>query len=275
MDQYELLSATQKAIGDSTLYQQHQQLVTRREELRALTTVLGGCWVGCRAVGRHGQAACIVTCWSDTDTCVPFWRPVHLAIGVFASSATPNRQHGKRRNSRPATHDPLPTRAQSLAAQQKQLDKLEAENRALERDAERFRRRQTLQKQIGDIRTKARGMPLDGQGHLLLQTGSGTVSCRRPLQCWGCARVHPEPTVAPPPTAGGVGQRDCAGGAGRARRARAADGAGHAGEARGGRGGRRGAAQVRAHTLVRGAHAAVLLPPAACAWAAWLGKPAG
>ena len=39
MDAYELLAATQKAIGDSTLYDQHQDLLQRRDEVRALDTV--------------------------------------------------------------------------------------------------------------------------------------------------------------------------------------------------------------------------------------------
>jgi hypothetical protein len=52
------------------------------------------------------------------------------------------------------------SRPQSLAALQAQLAKLEAENRALERDAERFRKRQKLQRQLDDIRKKVKGMGL-------------------------------------------------------------------------------------------------------------------
>jgi predicted RNase H-like nuclease (RuvC/YqgF family) len=57
--------------------------------------------------------------------------------------------------SRPAVN--AGARPQSLAALKQQLDKLEAENKALERDAERFRKRQKLQRELEDIRRKARG----------------------------------------------------------------------------------------------------------------------
>lgn len=52
MDSYELLAATQKAIGDSTLFDQHQQLISRREELRAQSTVRRRRALG-PAVGAH------------------------------------------------------------------------------------------------------------------------------------------------------------------------------------------------------------------------------
>jgi len=48
---------------------------------------------------------------------------------------------------------------QSLAALLRQLAKLEGENKALERDAERFRKREQLQLQMEDIRKKVRSNP--------------------------------------------------------------------------------------------------------------------
>jgi predicted RNase H-like nuclease (RuvC/YqgF family) len=49
---------------------------------------------------------------------------------------------------------PSPSFLQSLTALERQLSKLETENKALERDAERFRRRQKLQQELDDIRKK-------------------------------------------------------------------------------------------------------------------------
>jgi hypothetical protein len=60
MDPYELLVATQKAIGDAHLYTQHQRLIQQRAEARTKVTVRGasgsehaGPSAGCRS--RHGS----------------------------------------------------------------------------------------------------------------------------------------------------------------------------------------------------------------------------
>ena len=47
MDAYELLQATQKAIGDAHLYDQHKQLIDKREVAKTKGTVraVWCCWV--------------------------------------------------------------------------------------------------------------------------------------------------------------------------------------------------------------------------------------
>ncbi|KAI8462241.1 MAG: P-loop containing nucleoside triphosphate hydrolase protein [Monoraphidium minutum] len=80
MDPLQLLEATQKAIGDSTLSDKHKQVIAKSKEAKTLTV--------------------------------------------------------------------------SLAALKARLTKLEDENRALERDAERFKRRQQLKRDLADIGTK-------------------------------------------------------------------------------------------------------------------------
>lgn len=143
MDPYELLAATQKAIGDSTLYDQHQQLISRREELRAQSTVRAR--FGCALVGAGGGPKATSAHGRREWRCAP--RAAACRACLRLSHA---RWGGSSSISRCAT-----LHTQSLTNHQRQLERLEAENRALERDAERFRRRQTLQRQIKDIRTKA------------------------------------------------------------------------------------------------------------------------
>lgn len=55
----------------------------------------------------------------------------------------------------PLLCDP-PSLPQGLATRQSKLGKLEADNKALERDAERFKRRQTIQRKLNDIGVKVR-----------------------------------------------------------------------------------------------------------------------
>ena len=41
MDHYELLKATEKAIGDASMYEKHQQLISKRQEVQDQSTVRG------------------------------------------------------------------------------------------------------------------------------------------------------------------------------------------------------------------------------------------
>lgn len=67
-----------------------------------------------------------------------------------------------------------PCAAQSLEAQRRQLERLEAENKALERDAERFRRRQQLQRSIDDVSKKVGpAAPRAGALALVMHGGTG------------------------------------------------------------------------------------------------------
>lgn len=43
MDPYQLLEATQKAIGDAALNEQHKQLIDKSKEAKTLKTVRGDC----------------------------------------------------------------------------------------------------------------------------------------------------------------------------------------------------------------------------------------
>lgn len=152
MNSVELLTATQKAMGDGHLFKQHARLISKRDEAKT------------RAMVRRRRLLHLPP--GLQHTCLrPQWR------NCVRQSGTPPRMHPScmrstqpqprrrpphaRLCASPLLCDP-PSLPQGLATRQSKLGKLEADNKALERDAERFKRRQTIQRKLNDIGVKVR-----------------------------------------------------------------------------------------------------------------------
>jgi hypothetical protein len=170
LDAYELLLATEKAIGDASLYNTHQELITKREGVKQLEQVWGGGggrWgvlmvvVGQRGKERVGAGQGSSSSWSRwvgnhySNHAPPpmppmphvyFHHPPHASTYVRNIRSRPPLPPPPT-YPHPPTHPPTHL-YQAHAALEKQLGRAKAAVADLERDYERFRRRQQLHKKI-------------------------------------------------------------------------------------------------------------------------------
>ena len=146
MDPYQLLEATQKAIGDSSLNERHKELIARSGQAKTMGTVGAPC----------SERNALVPCYPCMRAGC-FSMPTPLAVFLVCAAHSPAGPCLCSAWECMPSSAPLPP--QSLAALKEQLAKLEAENKALERDADRFRKRQELQRKLGDVHKKARARP--------------------------------------------------------------------------------------------------------------------